>query len=372
MIQAEREVIGALLTNAERINDVAFLTPEMFTDGRLGEMFGLFAKGAESHTDVMAALKDAGRREDLTYNLVMELLNIPMTQASIVTNAKLVRDDYRARKAKEVFSANVGASNVDAFIHEAVRKLQGLAVSDAREKTVAQIAEENEGKYFVPELKERLFIGFDNIDKALTGIDHGDVAIIAARPGVGKSAFALQVIRNIAATGKRIAYYNLEMNDDQVYERLLAAESGLALNRIRLATNFLGNESMKFNRANADLKEKMNIVSVITGSRMVDELRVNADKYDVIVVDYLQLLRSGVNRNGNRVAEVGDISQGLKNLATDFKIPVIALSQLNRASARAADKEPDLPDLRESGSLEQDASTVLMLWEPDAQDRTKR
>lgn len=371
MIQAEKEIIGALLTDASRLKDITGITPEMFEDGRLGMMFQAYLDGAESYTDVMQVFKDAGRDEHLTKQAILELMDLPMTASQLKANVRIVRDEYRAAMAQKIMSESVKPSCVDQCISEVIHGLQGLFVSESGDKTLGAIAEANEGNYFKPSDRKLLHIGFKSIDEALGGIESGDVTIIAARPAVGKSAFALQVIRNLAREGKRVAYYNLEMNETQVYERFLAAESGLALNRIRLATNFLGNEIGAYNRANNTLKQIDNIV-VISGSRSVDDLRANASEYDVIVVDYLQLLKTDGKRGANRIAEVGDISRGLKALAADNRVPVIALSQLNRASARAADKEPILADLRESGDLEQDASTVLMLWDLDDNNRRRK
>ena len=216
-------------------------------------------------------------------------------------------------------------------------------------------------------------LGFNALDKAIGGIDDGDVTIIAARPSVGKSAFALQIGRKFGKDGYRVGYFNLEMGIKQIYERAIASASGIDMTRIRLATNFLNDEEDKFASGNQKLADERNFF-IITGTQSIKSIRAkqNKEKYDVIIVDYMQLIISSGNRGGNRASEVGDISRGLKAIATDFSIPVIALSQLNRASERTKDKEPSLADLRESGDIEQDASVVLMMWNSNDDDKTEK
>jgi replicative DNA helicase len=203
-------------------------------------------------------------------------------------------------------------------------------------------------------------------------MDAGDVIIIAARPAVGKSALALQMIRKFGKDGYKVGYFNLEMAEKQIYERSIAAVSGIDMTRIRLATNFLGDEYKRFEEGNKILESEKN-VTTITGTQSINTIRAtqNKAKFDCIVIDYLQLIQSSGKR-ANRASEVGDISRGLKAIATDFNIPVIALSQLNRASEMNKDKEPTMSELRESGDIEQDASVILMLWNPNPEDRTEK
>ena len=212
-------------------------------------------------------------------------------------------------------------------------------------------------------------MGFEKLDRAIGGFDGGDTTIIAARPGVGKSAFTLQVIRNFGRSGIRTGYFNLEMSTKQVYERAIASASGIDLSRIRLGINFLNNERELFSKGNEQLEKETNVY-IISGMQTIHSIRQLQKKhgFQVIVVDYLQLIKTESKRNGNRATEVGEISRGLKAIATDFDIPVIALSQLNRVSEMNKDKEPTMSELRESGDLEQDASTIIMMWNPNRDD----
>ena len=185
--------------------------------------------------------------------------------------------------------------------------------------------------------------------------------MIGARPAVGKSAFVTQIAMNLADRKKKIAFYNLEMSDKQVYERLLSRKSRIGLNRIRRARSFLGDEKDRFDRANQELKQSTLFIrsGAVTVSQIRNECR-HLD-LDCIVIDYIQLLRSDIYYQ-SRANEVGAISKAIKALAMELNIPIIALSQLNRVSEMRQDKVPTMGELREAGDIEQDASIILLMW----------
>ena len=162
------------------------------------------------------------------------------------------------------------------------------------------------------------------------------------------------------------------MTSKQIYERAIAKASGINMKRIRNATNFLNDEKAKFDKGNDLLSQESNLY-IYEGSFMVKDIKAEqmVNRYDAIFIDYLQLLRPDRTRT-NRREEVADISKGLKRIAMDYKIPVFALSQLNRASELNKDKEPTMAELREAGDIEQDASTILMLWNPNKEDFTTK
>ena len=143
------------------------------------------------------------------------------------------------------------------------------------------------------------------------------------------------------------------------------------MNRIRLGTNFLNNEKADFDRGNATLQKETNVY-VIPGTQSLKDIRATQKKYgfEVIIIDYLQLIKT--EKRSSRSTEVGDISRGLKAIAQDFNIHVIALSQLNRVSEQNKDKEPSMSELRESGDLEQDASTIIMMWNCNRDDTSEK
>lgn len=195
--------------------------------------------------------------------------------------------------------------------------------------------------------------------------------MIGARPAVGKSAFVTQVLMSMGAAGKRVLLYNLEMREAQVYERMLSRQSGIKLNRIRRGKSFLNDEKSRFDAANTELK-KLDIW-ISSGAKTVPEIRSECRNMgaDCIIIDYLQLVRTD-RHYSNRASEVGEISKSIKALAMELKCPIIILSQLNRVSELRETKEPTMAELRESGDIEQDASVIILLWNRDENDRTKK
>lgn len=376
----ERDLIGVLLVNENAIAKVAnIVSSEMFSDGFCAAAYTEILKCYESGESVdLVILTEKLANDRLPDVMVRDRLAKYMTDCGVSTNAvnyaKAIRDAKRARSVGNIINnLKPDGETIDEQIRSTITDLEKQLLTEVREKTVGEIARENRDLYFTENGKRKIFLGFESLDNAIGGIESGDVVIIAARPAVGKSALALQVISNMAAEGLRVGYFNLEMQEGQVYERLLASKSGIALSRIRLATNFLSDEKERFDRANEELMQQDKI-AIYSGTKTVPDLKaeVKGKGYDVIVIDYLQLLRSGTSRGANRYAEVGDISRGIKDIAMSCNIPVIALSQLNRASEERKDKEPSMAELRESGDIEQDASAVLILWSPSQEDKRLR
>jgi replicative DNA helicase len=169
---------------------------------------------------------------------------------------------------------------------------------------------------------------------------------------------------NWAKQGLRVGYYNLEMQPEQLYERWLASESGIKMGTIRKATSATEDVWRRFNVANEVFAQVVVNLVVTSGTKTVGAIRreIRHMNYDVLVIDYMQLLEPEGTYQGNRAAEVADISRGIKAIAMENKIPVIALSQLNRASELKKSKEPTMAELRESGAIEQDASNIFVMW----------
>lgn len=210
-----------------------------------------------------------------------------------------------------------------------------------------------------------LTTGFKDLNNITHGFQNGELIILAARPGIGKSAFALNVASNISeATNAHIALFSLEMGMDQILMRLYAAHSGISLTKIR-SGNLTEDEFARLNLAKVKL-DKFNIYLDEAGATDIDEVvtvcrKLKRDnKLDFIIIDYLQLLTT-TRRSGTRAEEVAKISRQLKMLARELQIPVLALSQLSRDIEKRDDKRPVLSDLRESGSIEQDADIVIFL-----------
>lgn len=376
-MNAEKQIIGSLILDGSRIDDMHLINSEMFTDTILGEIFSLYehADGKEIN---QIAIVDKIKSDFMTEQRAMELIADIVSEHDAGISDKFcldkIFDTYRAKKVNEFLNRmQIDPRNIDNSIDELKDNLDGLRRSDETKAMTLSDLTQYSGDYFKERKGKKVFnLGFEKIDKAIGGLDDGDVIVIAARPAVGKSAFSLQAIRKFGRDGYKVGYFNLEMAERQIYERSIAATSGIDMTRIRLATNFLNDEKEMFDKGNEVLKGESN-VSTFTGTQSINSIRAiqKQYKFQIIVIDYLQLIQSNVKRN-NRAAEVGDISRGLKAIATDFKIPVIALSQLNRASEMNKDKEPSMSELRESGDIEQDASVILMLWNPNPEDLTEK
>ena len=213
--------------------------------------------------------------------------------------------------------------------------------------------------------------GFYDLDKATSGLHESELIIIAARPGMGKTAFALNLAVNAAkTTDKAIAIFNLEMSADQLVNRMISAVGSIEADKLK--TGMLNNTDWKkFNEAMSQLADT-NIYIEDNASITAPEIKAKCRSLArgekglaLVVIDYLQLLTSGA-RTESRQVEVSDISRSLKTLAMELKVPVIALAQLNRGvEQRRESKQPKLSDLRESGSIEQDADLVLFIDRAD-------
>lgn len=212
-----------------------------------------------------------------------------------------------------------------------------------------------------------IFTGFTDLDMKLGGMEKSDMVVIAARPGMGKTAIALTIARNVANAKKRVGIFSLEMSRQQIARRLLASESGVDGWKLR-ANRYEKGEQERVTDAIGAIHELPILIFDTSGVSLM-ELRSHARRaqmeggLDLLIIDYLQLM-SG--RGGdNRATEVSEISRGVKALARELDIPIIALSQLNRAVEGRDSKIPNLSDLKESGSIEQDANMVLMLYRDD-------
>ena len=172
----------------------------------------------------------------------------------------------------------------------------------------------------------------------------------------------LQVAKENAKRGMKVAVFTMEMNDKELYERLLVSESDFELTRLKKAKEFLKGEKEQFIKANNKVENYP--IYIASGDFSVNEIYrlCKHQNFDLIIIDYLQLLEPDKSYRGNRTAEVGEISRNLKKTAMKLKVPIIALSQLNRAVEGKKDKEPTMAELRESGSLEQDANNIIILW----------
>lgn len=378
---AEQNLIGTLLMDKDCIEYVHnTLRADMFTSEFLGRVYLEFQRGYDNRYNVDLVIitqKMAG--ENIPEDVVLEemkkcLASVPCS-AYVKDYAAVIVSEYKARKLQDVLNKTSPSPNgIELQIGELINKLEALQESkSAHSMTLPEIVRACRDKYFVDNEEEKVYTGFPKLDDLLGGLEGGDMIVIGARPGVGKSALVTQITSNLAKQGKRIGFYNLEMKEKQVYERFVVSESGIGLTRLRRAKRFLGDEKERFDRANEVLEKQENIV-ITTGSKSISEIRTEARhmKYDIIIIDYLQLLKADTTYRGNRTAEVGAISKAIKALAMELNIPVIALSQINRVSEMKETKEPTMAELREAGDIEQDASVIILMWNLSQEERSKK
>ncbi len=378
---AEQNIIGSLLIDKSCMDHIYnMLQADMFTSELLGRAFLEYQRGYDNRYDVnLVVLCQKLTNEHFPESLVLEELKActqnTVTSANVKSYAAAVVNDYRARRLNDILrKVKVEVNEVDTQIGQLIASLEALQEGKSKQsQTLPEIVRENKGKYFIDNEADKTYIGLSRLDDLLGGLEGGDMIVIGARPAVGKSAFVTQITSNLAKQGKRVGFYNLEMKEKQVYERFVVSESGIGLTRLRRAKKFLGDEKERFDRANEVLEKQENIV-ITTGSKSISEIRTEVRHmgYDIIIIDYLQLLKADTTYRGNRTAEVGAISKAIKALAMDLNIPIIALSQLNRVSEMKETKEPTMAELREAGDIEQDASVIILMWNLSQEDRSKK
>ena len=378
---AEQNVIGSLLLDKSCMDEIYnMLSADMFTSELLGRMYLEFQKGYDNRYDVNPAVivQKICCDNFPEFMITDEIKNctlITQTSATVKGYAEVIVNEYKARRLDNILGAiKVSNNDVSGQIGRIIASLEELQDGkSATSKTLSEIAKENKGKYFADNESEKIYIDLSELDDLLGGLEGGDMIVIGARPAVGKSAFVTQITSNLAEHGKKVGFYNLEMQEKQVYERFVVSHSGIGLTRLRRAKKFLGDEKERFDMANEVLEKKDNIV-ITTGSKAVSEIRSESRHmgYDIIIIDYLQLLKADKEYRGNRYAEVGAISKAIKALAMELNIPIIALSQLNRVSESRDTKEPTMAELREAGDIEQDASVIILMWNLSSEDKSKK
>jgi replicative DNA helicase len=389
--QAEEAVLGAVLINPESYFDVAsFLQPDDFYIVRNRWIWEAFTHLHErrSPIDFLTVCSELEQQSQLAEvggaAYLMSLINQTPTSLHAEAYGKIIEDNSIRRRM--LISANEVArlaldqqSSVDTVMDEAEKSIFGI--SERRVRTdlqpiqsvlsevydrVDQLSRRDEEIYGVP-------TGLVDIDRLLGGLQKSDLLIIAGRPGMGKTGFMLSVAKNAAMKYKKhVAFFSLEMSNEQLVQRLIAQETGIDSQRLRSGKLNEG-EWPLFTHAIEVLSDThifLDDTPAITPLQLRTKCRRLHLEYqlDLVLVDYLQLM-SGDMRTDNRVQEVSFISRSLKVLARELNVPVMAAAQLSRAVEQRADKKPVLSDLRESGSLEQDADIVMFIHRPDAMEK---
>ncbi|MEN6479363.1 MAG: replicative DNA helicase [Anaerolineales bacterium] len=392
-IEAEQSVLGSLLIDPDAMVAIAsFLRPEDFYRETHQMIYAAMQALNERHiaADFITVVDELERRDQLEAiggaSYLTSLINAVPTSVHVEHYARIVERQSTMRRliaaAGQIAAlAYEDQGEADEVIDKAEQIL--FEVSQRRvSRDLVHIKEIIAGYYdhveFMLDHPGESFglpVGFVDLDRLLGGLQKSDLIIIAARPSVGKSSLAISMAMNAATKSNAvIAMFTLEMSAEQVAQRMLQGRAGIPSDRLRKGDiNDL--EWEQFTKASADLSE-VQIFIDDTPSPSPTEIRTKARRLmaekglDLIIVDYLQLMQANDRRSENRVQEISYISRALKGVARDLNVPVIALSQLSRAIETRENKVPVLSDLRESGSIEQDADIVIFLYRespPDAQ-----
>ena len=394
-IEAEESILGGILLDPEAIGRIAeLLLPDAFYISSHSTIYHtmLFLHGQGLPTDLISVasrLSDLGQLAAIGGQAkLVQLVDRTVSAVNIDRYAALVMDKYLRRQLIQA------GREIDAMGYDTATDLE--VVLDRAEQKVFNVTQKRPQQDLVP-IYETLVGTFEDIESkhetqaqpgiltdfydfdAMTGgLQPSDLIIVAGRPSMGKTAVSLGIAQNIAKTYRLpIAIFSLEMSKEQLVQRLLSSEAGIEANRLR-AGRVSQNEWEPFNNALTSLSE-MPIFIDDTPNIVVSEIRSKCRRLQaeqgknlgLVLLDYLQLMEGG---GDNRVQELSRITRSLKGLARELNVPVIALSQLSRGVEARTNKRPMMSDLRESGSIEQDADLIVMLYRdeyynPDTPDR---
>jgi replicative DNA helicase len=390
-LDAEQSVLGGMLLSKDAIDEVAeILTPVAFYkpahETICTAILDLYAKGEPADPITVAA--HLGRQGDLDKvggaSYVHHLVQTVPTAANAEYYAQIVHEHAALRGLVKAGTQIVqlgygGRGDIEAVKDQASAALT-TALAERDTNQAAAIGDDYDA--YLDDLENRKNAGdvtgiptsFADIDTLTHGLHPGQVIIIAARPAMGKSTLALDFARSAAIRHNRpSAFFSLEMSRREIQDRTLSAEARIALHRIR-SGNLTDDDWTKAAR----VIERITAAPLFiddTAATTVTQIKARCRRLqqrhglDLVVIDYLQLLTSGLRRIENRQLEVSEMSRSLKLLAKELEVPVVVLSQLNRGPEQRTDKKPILADLRESGSLEQDADVVILLHREDAYDK---
>jgi len=397
-LTAEKSVLGAILIDSSAINLVAeFLKPDHFYLPEHQTIFSSMLTLFEKQQPIdLVTLQDQLKKEGNLKRIggvsyLSELIDTVPSSAYVEHYGRIVKSYYLKRKIIELSSRMVEkafSEEIDAerLLEETEGKIFNLSSEHLRQefiplKDVLAESFERLEEFMKRGAKYRgIPTGFIDLDNKLAGMNNTNLLILAARPGIGKTTFALNLALNVALKEKiTVGFFSLEMSKEELVDRLLVAQADI--DAWRLKTGRLSDEDFRrLTEAMGELSEAPIFIDDTPGASII-EMRTKARKLKIekglrlLIVDYLQLA-SGGRFFESRVQEVSFVSQGLKNLARELKIPVLAISQLSRAVEQRGSKKPQLSDLRESGSIEQDSDVVMFLYQEeeseDLLDQNKR
>ncbi|HCC67709.1 TPA: replicative DNA helicase [Patescibacteria group bacterium] len=391
-VDAERSVLGSILLDKDALINVSgWLRPSHFYDERHSLIYENILYLFENNLPIdVVTISDQLKKKKKLKKIggrayLAELTSSVPTAAHAEEYANIVKESATRRglisSATQIIQMSYDEQQV---LHEVVDRSERLLYDIAQEgvrasfvhiKDLLKDAYERAASAQNSDELRGVSTGFKELDSLLGGFQKSDLIIVAARPSVGKTALALDMMRHAAIHEKKnIAFFSLEMSQVQIMDRLLGMQSGVPFWKIR--TNQVSDDEVLKLSNSMGLMADANIFIDDQAGQHINQVRTKARRLamergvDIIFLDYLQLMHG--NSKESRTIEVAEVSQGLKNLAKELNIPVVALSQLSRAIEQRQSRRPQLSDLRESGSIEQDADVVMFIdreeiWNPDTE-----
>jgi replicative DNA helicase len=388
-VDLEEAVLGAIMLEKDALTSVIdILKPEVFYKDQHQTIYkaiiSLFAKSEP--VDILTVTSELKKAGDLEMAggayYITQLTNRVASSANVEYHAHIIIQKFIQRELIRISSEIIKDSfedSMDVFdiLDKAEQNLFTVSDSNLRRNTMDMNTLVKEALQYIEAAKNQqqelrgVPSGFTEIDRITSGWQKSDLIILASRPGMGKTAFALSMARNIAVDfHKAVAVFSLEMSSVQLVTRLISAESMLPAEKLRKGDL----ADYEWEQLNSKISRLIDAPIFIddTPALSIFELRAKCRRlkaqHDIqmVFVDYLQLMVGNYDRQGNREQEISNISRSLKSLAKELDIPVLALSQLSRAvETRGGSKKPILSDLRESGAIEQDADLVLFIYRPE-------
>lgn len=390
--EAEQALLGAIILESDVFDKVIeyIKSPDYFYVSLHKLIFKTMTEmvnfgGKIDFVTLLEKLKQTGSFDETTgktylYDLVNNCPSISNAEAY----AEVIRDKYNIRRlitaAREIIDdATAGTEDTSVIIDSAEQKIFDIRQGNEKKglerinSVIMQTFDRLDAlNSTTDDSMKPVSTGIGDLDRVITGLNRSDLILLAARPGMGKTSFALNIARYVACTAKKtVAFFSLEMSKEQLASRLLSAEALIEGTKLRIGK--LNDEEWDRLIPASDILGKSELYlddsPGITITEMKSKLR-RMRKLDLVIIDYLQLMGSG-RRIDNRVQEISEITRNLKILAKEMNVPVITLSQLSRASEQRTDHRPQLSDLRDSGSIEQDADIVLFLYREGYYDKNE-
>ncbi len=391
-LEAEQTVLGALLIDPDAISlAMNYIKPESFYVSKHRGLFSiivrLFSLGVNA--DIITVINDAVKEDIFESSTagkeyLASIMEAVPTVKNLESYCKIVEEKYYIRSlitaARDIIEASsAGQESAEQLLDYAEQKIYEIRSgksSDGLQKIDEVVLETYDelGRKAGPDKEKYLGAksGYSDLDGIITGLNRSDLLIIAARPGMGKTSFALNIVSNVARHNfdSSIVVFSLEMSKEQLVTRMLSSES-LVESEYLMKGNISGEQWVKL-AAGAERLSKMNVYLDDTAGITVPQMKAKLRRLKnpgLVIIDYLQLMNSG-RRIDNRVNEISEITRQLKLMAKELDVPVITLSQLSRSVESRTDKRPILSDLRESGSIEQDADIVMFLYRDGYYNKT--